>query len=131
METTIVSSEWRIVQEFRHSGVIYSPGEPPPELSEVEAEALRQQGIIAKIGEDAVVLEVAPANVEDYLAAPDIVVLQWIRRWQPTEAVQRTILALAVRTMRSPMLVEALKLALGEPLESLVAPPVRDPVVQE
>lgn len=131
--TMTASSGWWIVREFRHSdGVIYSPGEPLPDtMTEAQFDALSREGTIARVGERPTVPEAAPATAEDYLAATDVVVLRRIRRWRPSKSLLKAVLVGAVETRRPPVLVEALRLALGERLEGPVDAPLRrDPVVR-
>ncbi len=119
LELMETSRGWRIIREFRHKGLIWSPGAPPPrDLQPAEIASLSRTGYIAPIEGDnpfPAVQPGAPSTAAEYLRAQDHIVLLNMRRFKPDVSVIREILRLAEQENRSITFLEALRLILNEP----------------
>lgn len=108
--------EWRVATEFRHKGVIVSPGDPVPDLDEATRSHLFEHGYLARRGPDGWVYQEAPEpqTAENYMMTGDPDIIRRIRKYRPSLKMIREILALADetgRTRNNPTLGEALRLA--------------------
>lgn len=115
------SRGWRVIREFRHDGVIWSPGAPPPpDLQRSEIESLARTGYLVPLEGDNPFPPMqpgAPQTAAEYLRAQDALVLRNIRRFRPRRNVVRQILDMAVTENRSKTFLEALRLHLELPVE--------------
>ncbi len=102
--------DYWIRSSFTHRGISYSQGEPAPPMTTEEAEALRERGCLARVGEPR-----TQAETERLLRGNDLTVLRALRRERPSKAILRELLHEAAE--RSPLLREAIQLALGDPVK--------------
>ena len=96
-------TQWRVVGQLRHDGVTYGTNEPMPKLTTEQAEAYVMQGTLVRHDTD--------TRVQDFLDAPDAVILQRVLDDRPSAVFLQDLLLLAQQHSRSKILELALTIA--------------------
>lgn len=113
----INSAEWRIPSELRFRGLVHGTGDPVPAMTEAEAEQLRAEGRLIRVGETTHTYQ-----LEQLLKLDDAGLIRALRPsagglW-PSRQFLQELLDEATRTRRSATLLEALSFAVRQPLTS-------------
>lgn len=96
--------EWRVIGQLRHKGVTYGTDEPLPSMTVEEAEGYVVAGTLLRRGAD--------TRAEEYLDAPDGMILQRILDENPAAKLLENMLELALRHSRSKVLELSLRIAI-------------------
>lgn len=124
MSARAKKDEWKVLSDVSYKGVIYSRGSKlPAEMDEQMRARLEARGVIERIGgprrEAIAAVGTSPEDKDllQYLRGHDAAVVFRIRADRPDAAQIARMRDMAILRRRSAVLIEALRLAAGDPVD--------------